>query len=162
MNHHATARFLHGVEAAAERSPLSSAKVREATRWLVPVARLLFAAIFLISGPNHFAARTIAHAASNGVPAAGLLVPAAGVLSFVGAVMLVLGWRARIGAALLVVFLVPVTLAMHAFWSVADPQMHMMQEIMFWKNVALLGGAFAFLHFGAGPVSFDERAGRTM
>jgi len=32
-----------------------------------------------------------------------------------------------------------------------------MQEIMFMKNMALLGGAFLITYFGAGPISFDAR-----
>ena len=62
----------------------------------------------------------------------------------------------RAGARLLVAFLVPVTLAMHAFWAVPDPMMRMMQQAFFMKNLGLLGGAY----FGAGPVSLDERARR--
>ena len=127
-----------------------------ALRWAVPLGRLLFAAIFLVAAPNHFSQNTIGYAAAQGVPAANILVPLSGLLALAGGLSILLGLRARFGALLLIVFLVPVTLMMHRFWAVADPQMAMMQLGMFLKNVSMLGGALAFLYFGAGPYSFDE------
>jgi putative oxidoreductase len=132
----------------------------EATRYLVPVGRLLFAAIFLLSVPSHFAQATYDHAAAAGVPMANVLVPLSGVLELVGALSLLLGYRARFGAVLLALFLVPVTLAMHKFWGITDPMQAQMQQINFMKNVALLGATCMIMYFGAGPVSLDERAGR--
>lgn len=131
-------------------------------RSLVPVARLLFVAIFLASVPGHFKAETIAYAAQQGVPLAGVLVPFSGLLALAGGLSILLGWRARAGAWLLVAFLVPVTLAMHAFWAMPDPMMRMMHQAMFMKNLALLGGALLVAYFGAGPVSLDERARRAV
>jgi len=62
-----------------------------------------------------------------------------------------------LGAWLIVVFLVPVTFTMHAFWAVQDPMMHQFQMAMFMKNIALLGAALLITQFGAGPVSLDAR-----
>lgn len=124
---------------------------------LVPVARALFAGIFLGTGPSHFNPMTIAYAKAAGVPFAGFLVPASGVLAFLGGLSVLLGWRARIGAAMIIAFLVPVTLQMHAFWAVQDPMARGLQYAMFMKNVGLLGGALLIAHFGAGPGSLDAR-----
>lgn len=131
-------------------------------RSLVPIARLLFVALFLLSAPNHFKAPTIAYAAQQGVPFATILVPFSGLLAIAGGLSVLLGWHARVGAWLLVAFLVPVTLAMHAFWTIPDPMMRMMQQGMFMKNLAMLGGALLIAYFGAGPVSLDERARRAV
>ncbi len=49
---------------------------------------------------------------------------------------------------------------MHRFWAVADPQMAMMQSIMFMKNVSMLGGVLLVMYFGAGPVSVDSQLAR--
>ena len=49
-----------------------------------------------------------------------------------------LGCRAKLGAWLLVIFLVPVTIQMHNFWSVTDPTMTQVQPIMFMRNLATL------------------------
>lgn len=132
----------------------------EATRYLVPLGRLLFVAIFLLSVPMHFAQGMIDHAAAAGVPLANVLVPLSGVLELVGAVSVLVGYHARIGALLLALFLIPVTLFMHKFWGIPDPMQAQMQQIMFLKNVAMLGGTCLLMYFGAGPVSLDERAGR--
>lgn len=126
-------------------------------RIVVPMGRLLFAAIFLMSVPNHFSAQTIEHAASQGVPLASIAVPASGVLELVGALSILFGFYARIGAWLLVLFLVPVTLMMHPFWSIADQQAAFTHQIMFLKNLSLLGAALLLTYFGAGPVSLDSR-----
>jgi len=132
----------------------------QTSRYLVPLGRVLFSVIFLLSVPMHFSQAGIDHAAAQGVPLAGVLVPAAGVLELIGAVMLVLGFHARIGAALLVLFLVPVTLMMHKFWGPLDPVQAQVQRVMFLKNVAMLGTTFLLMYFGAGPISLDQRAGR--
>ena len=127
-------------------------------RSIVPIARLLFVALFLMSAPGHFQAQTIAYAAQQGVPFATVLVPLSGILAIAGGLSVLLGWHARAGAWLLVAFLVPVTLAMHAFWNVSDPMMRQIQMAMFMKNVAMLGGALLVAYWGAGPVSLDEKA----
>jgi len=124
---------------------------------LVPVARLFFSLIFLFAAPNHFAKATIAYAASQGVPLASVLVPISGVLALAGGLSVLLGYHARLGAWLLVLFLVPVTVMLHNFWAVSDPMMHQIQQVMFFKNVAMLGGALLIAHFGAGPYSVDAR-----
>lgn len=124
---------------------------------LAPLGRALFSAIFIASGVMHFSAGTIANAASQGVPFASILVPMSGVLALVGGISILLGYHARLGAWLLVLFLLPVTFTMHAFWAISDPAAQAMQQAMFMKNLAMLGGALLVAHFGAGPVSLDER-----
>jgi putative oxidoreductase len=126
----------------------------------VPVGRALFAALFLAAAPGHFQPQTVAYAASQGVPLASLLVPLTGVMLLVGGLSVLLGYRARYGAAVLAAFLVPVTLMMHKFWAIPDPMAAMMQQIMFMKNVALTGASLLLVYFGAGPHSLDARAAR--
>ena len=120
--------------------------------------RLLFSLIFLFSGLTLFSAASIGYAASQGVPLAGILVPVSGVLSVVGAVSIILGYKARIGAAMMIVFLVPVTFVFHHFWTEADPGARQMGMIEFMKNISMLGGAIIILVHGAGAYSLDSRA----
>jgi putative oxidoreductase len=80
---------------------------------VVLFGRLLFALIFLMAGPNHFSSQTIAYAASQGVPLASIAVPLSGVLAILGGLSILLGYRARIGAWLLALFLIGVTPMMH-------------------------------------------------
>lgn len=124
---------------------------------IVLLGRVFFALIFLLSGPNHFAAQTIAYATSQGVPMASIAVPFSGVLALLGGLSIAIGYRARVGAWLIALFLVLVTPLMHKFWGVSDPMAHMMQFVMFMKNVAILGGALLITQLGAGPWSLDSR-----
>lgn len=116
------------------------------------LGRLLFALIFLMSGFTHFSKQTIGFAASQGVPLASIVVPAAGLLAFFGGLSILLGYRAKLGAWLIVIFLIGVT-PMHKFWGIADPMMQQMQMVMFMKNVTMLGGALLITQFGSGPWS---------
>jgi putative oxidoreductase len=127
---------------------------------MVPIGRLLFTAIFIASTPGHFAQGTVAYAAAHGVPFPSVLVPLSGLLALAGTLSIVLGFRARIGALLLLLFLIPVSLMMHDFWNLTDPQMQMQHRIQFMKNVSLMGGTLLIAYFGAGPLSLDARAGR--
>ncbi|MBI4348829.1 MAG: DoxX family protein [Elusimicrobia bacterium] len=124
---------------------------------LLLLGRALFSAIFVTSGPKHFGGQMISYAANQGVPLPGVLVPLSGLLALLGGLMVLVGWRARAGAWLLILFLVPVSFMMHGYWNLADPMEAMQQQIHFWKNMAMLGGALAFAYFGAGPYSLDYR-----
>ncbi len=119
------------------------------------IGRILFSLIFLMAAPGHFTRGTIQYAASQGVPLAGIAVPVAGVLAFLGGLSLLLGFKARWGGGLLLLFLVPVTFMMHAFWTVSDPTAAHMQQVNFLKNLAMAGGALLVIYFGAGPSSLD-------
>ncbi len=121
------------------------------------IGRILFSLIFLTAAPGHFTKGAIQYAASQGVPLASIAVPVSGMLALLGGLSLLLGYRAKWGAWLIVLFLVPVTLMMHKFWAVQDPVAAQMQHIMFMKNVALAGGALLFAYFGSGPLSLDAR-----
>ena len=125
-------------------------------KYLVLLGRIFYSAIFLMSAPGHFSEKTIGYAASHGVPLASLAVPLSGAIVFVGALSILLGYKARYGAWLVVLFLVPVTLSMHNFWAVADPAAAGIQKIMFMKNLSMLGAALMIAHFGSGPLSLDR------
>ena len=144
---------------AAGSTPVSqAAEARSAsTNALVLLGRLLYAVIFLMAAPNNFSKQAIAYAASQGAPLASIGVPLMGVISLVGGLSIVLGYRAKIGAWLIVVFLLVVTPIMHKFWGLTDPMMAQVQMIMFLKNLSMLGGALLIAQFGAGPLSLDTR-----
>lgn len=131
---------------------------RDWARYLVPLGRALFAAPFLLSALGHFTYPMIRYAASQGVPAAKVLVPFAGLLAFFGGLSVALGYRARIGAWLLIAYLLPVTFMMHRYWAIPDPAAAELQRIHFLKNLSMLGGALVLTWFGAGPVSLDAAA----
>ena len=126
---------------------------------VVAAGRLFYVAIFLMSGLTHFTAGPIAYAAAAGVPFPSLAVPASGVLALAGALSILLGYRARIGAWLLVLFLVPVTLMMHNFWALSDPTERLNEMGRFLSNAALLGGTLMmFAVPKPWPYSLDLRS----
>jgi putative oxidoreductase len=127
----------------------------KAMKYLVLLGRILFAAIFLNAIPGHFSMQGIQYAAQHNVPWPNILVPAAGLLLLAGGLSIVLGYKARIGAWMLVAFLIPVTFYMHDFWNISDTMMRMTQMSMFMKNISLLGASFLITYFGAGPLSMD-------
>ncbi len=135
------------------------AGLRDVGRHLVVPGRIFFSLIFIFSGIGHFSREMIAYASQQGLPMAGFLVPFTGALAVLGGFSILFGYRARIGALLLIAFLVPVTLFMHNFWAVQDPVEAQGQLIHFLKNIAMLGAACLILYFGAGPTSFDEKMG---
>jgi putative oxidoreductase len=123
----------------------------------VLLGRVLYSLIFINSGLSHFSKMTIEHANSQGVPMAAILVPISGILAIVGGLSILLGYKAKLGAWLIIIFLIPVTLMMHAFWKTDDAAQHQLQMTMFMKNTSMLGAAFLISWFGAGPASVDER-----
>jgi putative oxidoreductase len=113
-------------------------------RAIVPIGRALFALIFITSVFSHFSSATIDAAAAHGVPLAAIVVPIAGLVAFAGGLSILLGYRARFGAFLLLVYLVPVTLVMHKFG-----------DIFFMHNLSLIGTSLLVMYYGPGPISLD-------
>ena len=129
--------------------------LRELDRYLALLGRALFSILFLMSVPGHFSAREIALASQHGIPLARVLMPLAGVVVLAGGLSILFGYKAKVGGFLLVLFLMPVTWVMHAYWNVTDPAVAQMQEVEFLKNQALIGAALLITYFGAGPMSLD-------
>ena len=131
-------------------------------KFLVLVGRILFSLIFLMSMTHIFSSATVAQASGHGVPAAALFVPVAGVLAIAGSLSIILGYRAKWGACLIILFLVPVTFFMHNFWTLNDPMQRMMQQVNFMKNISMMGAALLIAYFGAGPLSIDSMYSRAV
>lgn len=125
---------------------------------LVLIGRIFYSLIFLLTVLGHFKTATIDYASSKGVPIASVLVPLSAIIAFVGGLCITLGWKARFGAWLLVIFLIPVTFYMHAFWKETDAMQTQMQMSNFMKNISLLGAAFIIAWFGSGPLSLDNNS----
>lgn len=143
------------------RDSAAPAAARGSLDILAPIGRVLFGLIFVFFGLNHFSPSMAGYAASTGVPLASIAVPLSGVMAVAGGLSVILGYKTRLGALLLALFLVPVTFMMHAFWKATDPMTAMTQQIMFLKNISMLGGALLLVQRGAGPYSLDARSARS-
>lgn len=127
-----------------------------------PVAalgRVLLAAIFIISGVSKFGSLdgTAGYIASQGLPVPGVLAFAAALLEVVAGVLVAVGFQARLAALLLAAFTLVATVVFHAFWAVPADQA-MVQQLMFMKNISIVGGLLMVVSLGAGPASIDQRA----
>ncbi|MEN9217224.1 MAG: DoxX family protein [Gloeomargarita sp. HHBFW_bins_162] len=123
-------------------------------RWLPLVARVFLSAIFIRSGITKMLnpSGTQAYMEKFQVPGV-LLVPTIVVL-LVGGLSVLLGYKARWGAALLIGFLIPATLIFHTDFS------QNIEVIQFWKNLALMGGLLLVVAYGSGSwsLSGDSRS----
>lgn len=105
--------------------------------------RILLGGYYLFSAFHHLTdtSSLARYAATAGVPMPQLAVIVSGLLLLVAGLSFLLGLYPEVGIAALVLFLVPVTVMMHAFWADRDPVMRQMDIVNFSKNVALLGSA---------------------
>lgn len=126
-------------------------------KYTVLIGRILFSFMFLMTIMNSFSSQAVQYATGAGVPMPSLLVPLSGIMAFLGAVSIIIGYKAKIGAWLIVLFLLPVTFMMHKFWTATDPMAMQMQMGMFMKNISMLGAALMITYFGAGPLSIDNK-----
>jgi len=122
-----------------------------ATKTVLVLGRTLLALLFLFSVIGKLTAwgSTVAYASQAGVSP--LLLAGATALELIGGVSLLIGYKVSWGALILLVFLVPVTVVMHAFWA-APKEMQQIQLAMFLKNVAIAGGLLV-LFGSAAPAS---------
>ena len=114
---------------------------------LMLAGRVIFGGFFLYSGVNHFIkfGMMTQYAKMKGVPFPAIAQGMTGLMLLFGGVSIVFGIYPFVGIVLLVAFLLPVSLMMHSFWKIEDPQLRMADTINFTKNMALLGAVLMLL-----------------
>lgn len=70
-----------------------------------------------------------------------LIMVICAVFAGIGGLLVLLGIKVRLGAILLIVYLIPFTIVTHAFW-MYDGATREMQMLMFLKNLSIIGGLF--------------------
>src|SRR5437870_4870895 len=125
---------------------------------LALLGRVLLCSIFLLSAVGnkipHF--RDMARVmAAEGVPAPQFLLVGAIVFLIVGSLSVIVGYQARIGAALLLVFLVLASYYFHPFWQL-EGQAQQEQMIHFMKNLSMMGAMLFIMANGSGPMSLGS------
>ncbi len=125
---------------------------------LALVGRILLAVLFVPAGYGKIAgfAGTVGYATAMGLPLPQVGVAIALVIELFGGLALLIGYRTRIAALALAVFTLVASFYFHAYWALPAEQ-QMMQQLMFFKNIAITGGLLAFAAFGAGAFSVDAR-----
>ena len=119
---------------------------------MMPLSRLLIAAIFLAAGLNKIAQYegTQGYMQSVGLP--GELLPLVIALEVMGALLLIIGLQVRWTALALAGFSVSSALLFHLDFADQIP------SIMFMKNLSIAGGLLVLASAGAGAWSLDNRA----
>lgn len=122
------------------------------------VGRVLLALIFIHAG---FGKITGFHGVVGYIDAHGLPMPqiaaiVAIVVELGGGIMIAVGWKARWAAAALFIFTLIASVIFHAFWAVEASQVRL-QNILFMKNIAIMGGMLYIMVHGSGPMSVDRK-----
>ena len=122
------------------------------------LARVLLALMFVLAGLSKFGniQGTAGYIASAGLPMPAVLAVLTAALEVVGGLMIALGFHARIAALALALFTLVASVLFHNFWAVPAAQ-QMVQQLMFMKNIAVVGGLLFVFAMGAGPASLDAR-----
>ena len=109
--------------------------------YLFIVGRILLGGFFLKSGYSHMKNLKMmaGYAGSKGMPIPSVAVFVTGLMLLLGGVSIILGFQTFIGMILLIAFLAPAALIFHAFWKETDPNAKMASNMLFWRNVALIG-----------------------
>jgi putative oxidoreductase len=126
------------------------------------IGRILIAIFFIPSGLSKITgfSGTMGYIASAGLPAPALGAVIAIIAEVVVAAALLVGWRARWAALILAAFTIAAAIFFHNYWA-APPDQQLMQNINFFKNMAIAGGLLFVFAFGPGAYSLDARSGRT-
>jgi putative oxidoreductase len=121
------------------------------------LGRLLIGSLFLMAGISHWLDLRLLTHFMGGLPGSvqawAMLTATFEVAS--GAAM-VLGFRTREFALLLLFFNLFAAVIGHPYWSITDATTRWAQQISFWKDIGLAGGALFVLARGAGPWSVDR------
>lgn len=137
---------------------LSNATASTLYDWASLIGRVGLAAVFLWSGYGKLVHMdgNIGYMKAFGLPAAEMLIWPAMLVELVAGAMLLVGWKARWAAVVLVLFTVPATFIFHAYWSVPADQV-LNAQIHFMKNLAIVGGLLGIFAHGSGPLALDRR-----
>ena len=120
--------------------------------------RILLAALFIPAGLSKIGgfAGTAGYIASKGLPLPEVGAALAIAVEVLAGLALLLGFGTRIAALALAVFTLAATFFFHNFWAVPADQV-MVQQLMFMKNIAVIGGLLVLAAHGAGKFSLDAK-----
>jgi putative oxidoreductase len=128
---------------------------------LALAGRILLALMFVLAGFSKIAgfAGTVGYMQSKGMPAAELLAGLTIVLEIGGGLALMFGFMTRWAALALAAFTLLASLIFHNFWAVPEAQ-KMVQNLMFMKNLSVIGGLLVLAAIGPGDWSLDAKRER--
>ena len=122
------------------------------------LGRLVLAALFLPAGIAKLAgfAGTVGTIASVGLPLPAVGATIAVLVEILGAVALIVGYGTRAAALVMAIFTLVATYFFHAFWAAPADQAFVV-SLLFYKNIAVVGGLLVVAAFGPGAWSIEGR-----
>lgn len=123
-------------------------------------ARILIVALFLPAGIGKLAGfdGTVGYIGSVGLPLPTVGAALAVAVEIGASLALLAGFGTRIAAAVLAVFTLVASVFFHAYWATPADQAYV-AELLFFKNIAVVGGLLMLVAYGAGRWSVDARRG---
>ena len=120
--------------------------------------RLLLASLFLPAGIGKVTgfAGTVGYISSAGLPFPELGAVLALTVEILGSIALIIGFATRPAALVLAVFTLAASYFFHSYWSVPADQ-YFVTQLLFFKNVGVVGGLLILAASGAGAWSIDAR-----
>lgn len=120
--------------------------------------RLLLAALFLPAGIGKLTgfAGTVGYITSVGLPMPSVAAAIAATVEIVGSLALIAGFGTRGAALVLALFTLVASYFFHNYWA-APADQQFMQQLLFFKNIAVTGGLLTVAAWGAGAWSVDAR-----
>ena len=124
------------------------ARLYTVNNYLSLLARIFIAALFIWSGTNKILnpVATQANMSAHGMPLTFLFLIGAIALEIIGGLSVLLGIKTRWGAVMLSVFLIPATMIFHTDFTTE------IEQAMFLKNLAMLGGLLMLIQHGGGDL----------
>ncbi|AGG34557.1 DoxX family protein [beta proteobacterium CB] len=122
------------------------------------IGRLLIVALFLPAGLGKISGfeGTLGYFASLGIPAPVFALVATIVIEVLGSIALIVGFQTRIVAVIMALFTLVAAATGHAFWA-APADAAFIAQLLFFKNIAVMGGLLVLASAGAGGFSIDGR-----
>jgi putative oxidoreductase len=125
---------------------------------LALAGRIFLALLFIPAGLSKIGGfdGTVGYIASKGLPLPTLGAVIAIVIEVAVALAFLLGYKSRIAALILAAFTLVATVVFHNFWAMPADAV-MVQQLMFFKNIAVIGGLLSVAAWGAGTFSLDSK-----
>ena len=121
------------------------------------IGRFLMASLFLPAGVTKLMGfnGTVAYFGSLGLPMPSIVAIAVIVIEILGGLALIVGYKVKLSAIILALFTLGASLIGHAYWAVPADQAFV-AKLLFYKNIAIVGGLLILASLGAGRLSMDQ------
>ncbi|MDM0012041.1 DoxX family protein [Variovorax sp. J22P168] len=136
-------------------APATTAATQDA---MALVGRILIALLFIPAGFAKLTgfAGTVGYITAVGLPLPQVAAAIAVIVELGLGILLLVGFKTRLTALVLALFTLATAFFFHNYWAMPVEKVQM-NQLQFFKNLAIAGGVFAFAAFGGGRFSIDRK-----